>query len=149
MSAEAWHETYRRAWESFYSYEHIETIVRRTAASGGEVGMTAVNLLFIRACQLIEGIHPMQGGLFRRKYRRDRRPGLPLESPWVFYPRYFGEIAGKTVQLLGFGFQIGRIYWRVMRDPRRHEYRDLAITPVEAEDLQTSQQSLPISSAAE
>ncbi len=149
MSAEAWHDTYRRAWESFYSYEHIETVIRRTAASGGEVGMTAVNLLFIRACQLIEGIHPMQGGLFRRKYRRDRRPGLPLESPFVFYPRYFGEVAWKTVQLLALGTQIGRIYWRVMRDPRQHEYRDIALTPVDAEDLQGPEQTLPISSAAE
>ena len=119
------------------------------AASGGEVGMTAANLLFVRACQLIEGIHPMQGGLFRRKYRHDRRPGLPVESPWVFYPRYAGEIGSKTIQLLALAWRIGRIYLRVRRDPRRHEYRDLALTPVEEADLQDSQETLPIGSAAE
>ena len=29
-----------------------------------------------------EGVHPLEGGAFRLKYRRDRRRSLPLESPW-------------------------------------------------------------------
>ena len=33
----------------------------------------------------IEGVHPLQWGIFRIKYRLDRRAGLPIESPFVFY----------------------------------------------------------------
>src|ERR1700730_12721357 len=33
---------------------------------------------------------------FRRKVRRDRRYGLRLERPFVFYPRYTAEIALKA-----------------------------------------------------
>jgi hypothetical protein len=28
-----------------------------------------------------EGVHPLEGGAFRRKFRRDRRDGLPRENP--------------------------------------------------------------------
>ena len=34
----------------------------------------------------IEGVHPLQGGFLRRKYRLDRRPGMPIEPVWSFYP---------------------------------------------------------------
>ena len=47
-----------------------------------------------------EGVHPLEGGAFRLKYRRDRRQGMPLESPLVFYPRYWGGIAVKACQVL-------------------------------------------------
>ena len=28
-----------------------------------------------------EGIHPLEGGILRLKYRRDRRHGMPIENP--------------------------------------------------------------------
>ena len=46
-----------------------------------------------------EGVHPLEGGAFRLKYRRDRRHGLPLESPFVFYPRYFDIFDASTSAL--------------------------------------------------
>ncbi len=145
MSKEAWLETYRRAWESFYSYDHLETVLRRAGASGDNLGLTAVNFLFARACQLIEGIHPMQGGLFRRKYRHDRRHGLALESPWVFYRRYASEIVTKTARLLALAVRTYAIYRRVQNDPRKESYTDLALMPAES-DAKAIRKTVDVSS---
>ena len=35
----------------------------------------------------IEGVHPLQFGFVRRKVRTQRRHGLPIENPLIFYPR--------------------------------------------------------------
>ena len=43
----------------------------------------------------IEEIHPLESGLFRFKFRRDRRPGLPIEPRWKFYPKYAVESVVK------------------------------------------------------
>ena len=64
----------------------------------------------------IEGVHPLEGGWLRRKYRKDRRPGLPIESPFVFYPRY----AWETVEggaLCRSRLRYRRIRRRVEADP--------------------------------
>ena len=34
MSAEAWQNVYRRAWRLYYSWDHIETLLRRAVADG-------------------------------------------------------------------------------------------------------------------
>ena len=133
MSKLEWEEAYKRAWRSFYTTEHVATVIRRAAATGGRVDKVAGMLLFVRANHVIEGVHPLQGGLFRRKYRRDRRPGLPLENPWVFYPRYLREIGTKTLQLLGMALQFYLIYRRVQNDPTKDSYRDEALMPAEGE----------------
>ena len=76
-----------------------------------------------------EDVHPLEGGALRLKFRRDRRHGLPLESPLVFYPRYVAETVRK-----------GRGYWKVYRRckaildevlvaPDRWAYSDIAIAP--------------------
>lgn len=49
---------------------------------------------------LFEGMHPLEGGAFRLKFRCDRRSGLPLENRFVFYPRYWGGIVLKAWRYL-------------------------------------------------
>ena len=81
---------------------------------------------------IFEGVHPLEGGAFRLKFRRDRRHGMQRENPFVFYPRYGVESVRK---LWG--------YWRVYRQfkamldealaaPDRWTYTDLAIAPPQA-----------------
>ena len=130
MSKDEWIETYRRAWDSFYTPEHVETLLRRATATGSNIGKITGSLLFAYANRSIEGVHPLQSGLFRRKYRRDRRPSLPVESPWVFYPRYAWEITAKTSRLLALSWQFYRIYRRVHHDAGKLSRRDLALTAV-------------------
>jgi len=41
--------------------------------------------------------NPYQGGYLRRKYRKDRRPGLPVESPFLFLPPLCREYALQAI----------------------------------------------------
>ena len=139
MSAEEWHEAYREAWRSFYEPSHIEILMRRAAACGISARKIAIMALWFWGSIAIERVHPLQGGLFRRKYRRDRRPGLPLESPLVFYPRYAWEILSKHARLLTLALRYHSIRRRIERDPEAARYHDLALTAVtegETEDLE-------------
>jgi len=76
MSAEAFRNIYRRAWDAFYTPQHVETVMRRAVECGIKSREILELSLWFYGCQSIEGVHPLQGGLFRRKYRRDRRPGI-------------------------------------------------------------------------
>jgi hypothetical protein len=106
----------------------VRTILRRAAASKiGRPKTTLSTVLWFYLMLAFEGVHPLEGGAFRLKFRRDRRHGMKRESPFVFYPRYGLEIAGKV-----------RGYWRVWRQfkkildetlnaPDRFSYTDVAI----------------------
>ena len=112
MSDAEWEEAYRAAWHAYYTPEHLRTILRRIAASKlGRPGTTLTTILWFRLMLLFEGVHPLEGGALRLKFRRDRRHGLPLESPLVFYPRYWGGMAIKLPTTAGL--------WRARRPSRR------------------------------
>jgi hypothetical protein len=49
---------------------------------------------------LFEGVHPLEGGAFRLKFRRDRRSEMKIENPLVFYPRYGWETLTKVLGVL-------------------------------------------------
>jgi hypothetical protein len=87
-------------------------------------------LFFYSAAHRIEHMHPLQAGVFRRKFRRDRRPGLPLESVWSFYPKYAWEIVSKHVRLAAHWIMIEWMLRRAKREEARRPYTDLALTPV-------------------
>ena len=138
MSADEWRRTYRQAWDAFYSPEHVETLMYRSVASGIPSRKILRLALGFYSSIAVEGVHPLQSGLFRRKSRTDRRPGLPVENPFVFYARYGWELVSKSVQLLGLGLKYYRMHRRVNADPEARAYTDLALTPVtetEAEEL--------------
>jgi hypothetical protein len=138
MSDAEWEEAYRTAWETYYTPEHIRTILRRVAACRlGRLNTTVTTILWFYLSFAYEGVHPLEGGAFRLKFRRDRRPERPIESPFVFYPRYLGEILVKA-------WQYGSTYWRTMRmmkrvlaAPDRWTYTDLAIAPPRADEFET------------
>jgi radical SAM superfamily enzyme YgiQ (UPF0313 family) len=126
---------YRDSWHRFYSPDHVETILRRAAVCGFKVHKLMKFILYFYGSHSIEGIHALQCGLFRWKYRRDRRPGMPIENPVIFYPRYLWEIITKTARLLALKRRYERISSRVEADPNRHAYTDIALTPATDDDF--------------
>lgn len=68
--------------------------------------------------------------MVRLKSRRDRRPSMPMESIWTFYPKFFGEVVGKTARWAALYLKLRKMYVAIKRDPKRYAYTDLAITPV-------------------
>ena len=136
MSDEDWDAAYSEAWQSFYGLDHLRTILRRTAAHPrGRPHTTLTTLLWFKLMTMFEGVHPLEGGAFRRKSRRDRRYGIPLESPFVFYPRFAGEIAGKASGYWSVYRRARAILKEVLSAPDRRNYRDLATSPPEDDEF--------------
>jgi hypothetical protein len=136
MSDAEWEDAYRSAWAAYYTPEHVRTILRRSAACKlGRPDTTLTTILWFYLMIKFEGVHPLEGGAVRLKFRRDRRYGLPRENPIVFYPRYG---VGTVIKMWR--------YWRVYRRfsamlketlaaPDRWTYSDLAIAPPEANEF--------------
>ncbi len=135
MSAEEWLRLYRQAWHAFYTPEHIEAVMRRAAASGMKPRKIKNLALGFYGSQAIEGIHPLQGGFLRLKYRRDRRPGRPIESRLRFYPTYVWETASKLLRFIWLNRAYKRILDRVEKTASKASYTDLALRPASDEDF--------------
>jgi radical SAM superfamily enzyme YgiQ (UPF0313 family) len=137
MSRSDWERAYKVAWETYYTMDHLETVLRRVAAKRGKVSNTVLLLTWFKGSIHFEKIHPLEGGFFRLKFRRDRRPGFPIVPAWKFYPAYAAETAAKLGRWAGLYLSLHRIYARIKRDARRLEYSDLALTPVMDDELET------------
>ncbi len=128
MTAQQWQRVYRQAWDLYYSEQHIETIFHRAKASGIKPVRLLNHILQFYFTFIQENVHPLQGGYFRRKIRRSRRPGLPVASPVMFYSRRVREIVVTHAKLAAFYLYLHRIRRRVERD--ENPYTDPALTPV-------------------
>ncbi len=135
MSADEWQDLYREAWHAFYSDEHVERIMRRAVASGGKSMKILKFVLAFYGCQAFEGVHPLQGGVIRRRHRRERRSGLPIENPVTFYGRYAWEFVSKHTRFGLLALRYLRMRRRIERDPQRFDYQDLALQPAQLEDM--------------
>ncbi|MEK6300893.1 MAG: radical SAM protein [Acidobacteriota bacterium] len=137
MSQGQWEQVYRSAWEKYYTIEHIETVLRRAMATGSSPGKTLFFIVWFKGCIDIEKIHPLEGGFLRLKFRRNRRPSLPLESIWLFYPKYFAEAVWKQIRWISLYARLRLIYLKIKRDPLRYEYMDMALEPVADDEIET------------
>ena len=136
MSKDEWEYAYRESWKRYYSYEHCERVMRRAAALRA-FGNVLFVMTWFKASFELENCHPVESGLLRLKSRRDRRPGMPMESVWSFYPKYLAEMARKTAGWAEIYLRLRWIYVRVKHNPKRYEYSDLAIEPVTDDEIET------------
>jgi hypothetical protein len=138
MSDAEWEDAYRAAWETYYTTDHVHTILKRQAANPrGRPGTVMRNLLWFSLMDRYEHVHPLEGGALRLKYRRDRRHGMKRENPLVFYPRYWGETLRKLAIYTGYFLRWNRILKEVRHDPDRAAYTDLAISPPTDTEFET------------
>ena len=132
-----WEGIYNDVWKIFYTPEHIETILRRASAYDIGVSHLASHLCIFSKALELEQLHPLQAGFFRRRYRLDRRFGMPIEPVWQFYPKRLWEIVSKHVRLAWAFYKIDRVLRAVRKDPQRHAYRDAALAPVADDETDT------------
>ena len=137
MSREEWDRAYKDAWQRYYTIEHIETILRRVASTKANASNALFLISWFTGSINIEHIHPLEGGFMRRRYRRDRRPGMPIEPAWLFYPKHYGSVVSRLVRWTVLYLKLRRIYLRIKKDPQRYAYTDLAMTPVQDDELET------------
>ena len=137
MSRAEWQSIYQEAWIQYYSRKHVETLLRRAAASGVSL-MSLIKALvpFIHMVP-VENIHPLQAGLFRRKHRSERRYGMPRESVRAFYPRHIAKTILNNLKLAKTVLWIFRVKHRIESDPRHRSYTDIALGPAVDDDEET------------
>ncbi|MGZ8324358.1 MAG: B12-binding domain-containing radical SAM protein [Rhodoplanes sp.] len=130
MSKETWERVYADAWTRYYSDAHVETIMRRAIATGINRTKVFDSMTVFSGAARIEGVHPLQFGFVRRKIRTQRRHGVPVVNPLVFYP-------WRVVDFFTVGFQWWRlirryraIMKRILAEPGAETYIDDALRPV-------------------
>ncbi|MHA1517197.1 MAG: B12-binding domain-containing radical SAM protein [Alphaproteobacteria bacterium] len=136
MTKEEWQGAYYSAWQIFYTKQHLETVLRRAYACGVNIRSLMPVLFWFKNAVPVEGLHPLQWGIFRIKHRTDRRSGLPIENPITFYARYTAEIARKATLLGKSWWDLKRIVRKIEADPHAADYTDAALTPVADEDAE-------------
>ncbi len=136
MSKDEWEEVYQSAWKTYYTPEHMETILRRGASVDCSMSRLVSFVFLFCSSVPLEGAHPLQGGLLRRKYRLDRRPGLPIEPIWSFYAKYAWNFVTKYSRAMRLLLWLHATNRRVKKDPNRYTYTDLAMTPVTEDETE-------------
>jgi radical SAM superfamily enzyme YgiQ (UPF0313 family) len=137
MSAREWEAIYREAWSLYYTPGHMKTLLRRAAATGVPLGSLVKVLVAFATTVRLENVHPLQGGLLRLKHPSERRPGLPRESPWVFWPRRSWEILHKHAVLADMIVRLVLMKMAITRDPAAPSYMDEALSPVRGDEDET------------
>jgi radical SAM superfamily enzyme YgiQ (UPF0313 family) len=143
MTPQEWLGAYQTAWKTFYTPEHMRTIMRRAQATNSNPGRMPLQLSWYWGCIELEKVHPLQGGWFRRKYRKERRPGMPLENPFVFYSKFVAGVVWKHARLAVRVWDVYRFRRKLKYDPAALEYMDLALTPVADDDAESYEMLSP------
>jgi hypothetical protein len=133
MSPQEWERACRLAWDTYFSVEHVETLLRRARVDGINMGKIVGTALAFYGSVVYERVHPLESGFLRLKGRTDRRPGLPIESPLTFYPRYVANLVWKYWKVAMYARHLVPLRRRIQRDPEAIHYRDLALSPVQDE----------------
>jgi hypothetical protein len=134
MTRKEWTAIYKEAWDLYYSKEHMRTLLRRTAATGGPIASMVKLLLNFSLTVRLEGLHPIQSGVLRLRHPSERRPGLPAEPVLIFWLSFGWDTMRKTVTILGVLSKLAAAAIGAARDPDRYRYMDQALTPVGDDD---------------
>ena len=142
MSDQELDKTFIEIYESFYSYGHMVTILKRVFGLGSNKRYSTVEqLLFLGVQSRLHGIHSLDLGALRYKTRNSRRPGLPREPALLFYPKYILGTLTKSFIFIYYMLRLTRTMKRLWKDPASMEYTDSAIDSSYPENIQVPQGS--------
>jgi hypothetical protein len=128
---------YQEAWGLYYTRAHIETLLRRAVVTKIPLWSFLKVLVQFTTMMQVEKVHPLQSGLFRLKHVSERRPGLPQESAWTFYPRFVARMLRNNFKLVQTIVWMAALKRRIENDPNRFAYMDQALTPVHEDEEET------------
>ena len=135
MSREQWEAIYRESWSLYYTPKHMETLLRRAVATGVSVNSLIKVLVNFATTVWLENVHPLQGGILRLKHPSERRPGLPRERAFIFWPRFVWQTLSKHVVIVGMIARLFLLKLVITRDPAARTNTDIALTPVNDDDV--------------
>ncbi|WP_199699072.1 B12-binding domain-containing radical SAM protein [Oleomonas cavernae] len=129
MSDAEWEEAYVAAHRSFYSWEHMNTVMKRMVAlRSHKPRMTVNRLLGYREAVRIEGVAKLESGVLRIRRRQQRRHGLPVETPLVFYPKHWFKTGSALARMLLTHTRLNLMMRHARRAKDRLAYTDAAIS---------------------
>jgi Radical SAM superfamily len=134
MTISEWAGIYNEAWSTYYSPDHMEVLLRRAGATGIRMSSLVKLLYQFSTMHLLEGVHPLQSGIFRLRHPDERRPGLPRENALLFRIRLSSDLIRKTWFTLSTLTRLSYTAIRISSDPKRLEYADEAMARVTDDD---------------
>jgi radical SAM superfamily enzyme YgiQ (UPF0313 family) len=137
MSRHELQAIYEEVWGLYYTHAHMETLLKRAAVTKVPMLSLAKVLVQFSTMMQLEKVHPLQSGLIRMTHPAERRPGLPTESFLPFYLRYIRQLLVRNGAFLRTTWWILKTARRIARDPNRHSYMDLSLTPVQDDEDET------------
>jgi len=127
MSRAEWQALYFEVWRGFYTYEHMETVLKRALVSGLPVKEVFKSLVGYSIGAHFDHILPLGAGLGRRRIRTSRRSGLPIVPAWRFHPDHWWRTAVHAARLTRHILRMHLILRKAMREVARHGYTDTAL----------------------
>ncbi len=116
MSRDEWADIYKRAWDIYYSDQHVEKIFRETAYAG--ISMREIfNTLLSNYCAVkYDYTHPLVSGAFRRKSRTNRRFGMPIEPRFRFLLKRSREIVKTQSGFVATFWRFNKILKKIKKE---------------------------------
>jgi len=115
-----WKESYFEAWKTFYSFENMKAVLRRTPKDRYWNNFT--RFIWYKNSIQTEQRHPMMCGFFRMKGRKNRRPGFPIASRWAYYRERIKEIRSHLASMARLLLEMEEL-WLQTRHPSEAERR--------------------------
>lgn len=128
MSHQQWEDIYSRAWDLYYSPEHVETLLRRAVASGIHPIKIVYAIMRFHGSIRFEGVHPLQSGFARLKLRNQRRPGLRQENRVLFAIKRGWEVLATNLRYRWYLRKLLRLMKAIQADPDSVRYTDKTLT---------------------
>ena len=130
MSDAEWEGAYQKFHTSYYSFEHMETILRRSVALGAKRWKSLIHrLLSYRESVRSEKVSFVESGFIRVRRRTQRRSGLKIENPLMFYPWHWSKNAVAAFSMLRTYVRLRVIMHRIAAGSGKLAYRDEALAP--------------------
>lgn len=110
MSRQELLNAYHDAWKSFYSREHVETLLERRKDRRKKT--LALVTCWFRVAIFVEDVHPYQIGLFRLKGRKRRSPRFPVESMHAYVWRRTKDVVKWFLHTSRVLLEVRYLYWK-------------------------------------
>ena len=123
MEPGEWKAAYNDAWDAFYSKENITNILLRTPRH--KYWYMFWILVWYRYTAVFARVHPMEGGLFRFKDRKSRRPIFAREGCLRYAWRRLQDLYWGTCTYARLFFEFQEI-WMLTRKPQDPRWATLA-----------------------
>jgi hypothetical protein len=121
MTREALLEAFWKAWEQFYSIEHMVNALKEWRHNREIYWNRLSFFAWYLYASRIERLHPMNCGFWTVRHRHDRRPGFVREPAWEFWWGRAKSVAARARGMLGLFLDLEEVWLRSRPKSRAEE----------------------------